>query len=398
MSKRRGGPTSRQQSNFMQRFSGKLTTTTPSGEHRRIGGGDDSNKNNRRRPPRGNNLLNKPGGYGNNNNNNTNTGNIHNMMPPQGNQYHSFAPPPGALPPNNNMMGRPGVNDLRNVAMEQPMGFDYGDHGINKSGIESYGNSGANGGGSFVYQMPNVQTGGGRKNNIGGGMGRPMASAGARRVRGGARGGGRQHSGMHQNKPQRPGTFHGYQRRENRNEELANSSPNGQLYFSRQSRQVNFRPKTLAEYKRLQPNEYVELGKLPADLNSTELIAKRANKERVKDFSRNLRAINQRMIRKSRNRQPREKEKKLSVRQKARMYAQNIPKPRGFNRDTPLSRMSRKENINDGYNGEEDDENGLYNDINTYGVDNNMSQLDQLEMEHQNSRYDVDAIRREYGF
>ena len=76
--------------------------------------------------------------------------------------------------------------------------------------------------------------------------------------------------------------------RENRNEELANSSPNGQLYFSRQSRQVNFRPKTLAEYKRLQPTEYVELGKLPADLNSTELIAKRANKERVKDFSRNL--------------------------------------------------------------------------------------------------------------
>ena len=35
---------------------------------------------------------------------------------------------------------------------------------------------------------------------------------------------------------------------------------------------------------------------------------------------------------------------------------------------------------------------------NGYGVDNSMSQLDQLEMEHQNSRYDVDAIRREYGF
>ena len=163
-----------------------------------------------------------------------------------------------------------------------------------------------------------------------------------------------------QNKPQRPGTFHGYQRRENRNEELANSSPNGQLYFSRQSRQVNFRPKTLAEYKRLQPTEYVELGKLPADLNSTELIAKRANKERVKDFSRNLRAINQRMITKQRSRKPKAKEKKLSVREKARMYAQNIPKPRGFNRDTPLSRMARKENINGAYYDQDDAGNEQY--------------------------------------
>ena len=113
--------------------------------------------------------------------------------------------------------------------------------------------------------------------------------------------------------------------------------------------------------KRLQPNEYVELGKLPADLNSTELIAKRANKERVKDFSRNLRAINQRMIRKATSRKPKAKAKKLSTREKARMYAQNIPKPRGFNRDTPLSRMSRKENINDGYDDEQ--ENDQYNSI-----------------------------------
>ena len=395
MSKRRGGPTSRQQSQFMQRFSGKLTTTTPSGEHRRIGGGDDSNKkNNRSKPRRGKNMLNQPGGYGNNNNNNINNNNK--MMPPQGNAYNSFAPPPGALPPANGMMGRPGVNDLRNVAMEQPMGFDYGDNGM-RGGMGGF--PGGNAGGNFVYQMPNGQNGGGRNNNMGGGrgggMGRPMASAGARRRRGG-RGGRGGHNNMQHNKPQRPGTFHGYQRRENRNEELANSSPNGQLYFSRQSRQVNFRPKTLAEYKRLQPNEYVELGKLPADLNSTELIAKRANKERVKDFSRNLRAINQRMIRQARSRKPKAKSKKLSTREKARMYAQNIPKPRGFNRDTPLSRMSRKENINDGYDDEQ--ENDQYNGMDGYGIDNNMSQLDQLEMEHQNSRYDVDAIRREYGF
>ena len=383
MSKRRGGPTSRQQSSFMQRFSGKLTTTTPSGEHRRIGGGDDSNKNRRTQP--GKNMLNKPGGY-----DVQNTQHKHHRAPPQGQRYNSFAPPPGALPPASGMMGRPGVNDLRNAAYQEPSGFDYGGPG-NYGDTQQYNNQDGNAGGNFVYQVPNAQSGRSRMQGAGGrrdgGMGRPMASAGARRRRGNT--GGRR-MGM-QNKPQRPGTFHGYQRRENRNEELANSSPNGQLYFSRQSRQVNFRPKTLAEYKRLQPTEYVELGKLPADLNSTELIAKRANKERVKDFSRNLRAINQRMITKQRSRKPKAKEKKLSVREKARMYAQNIPKPRGFNRDTPLSRMARKENIDGEYYDQDDAGNG-------YGVDNSMSQLDQLEMEHQNSRYDVDAIRREYGF
>jgi len=214
--------------------------------------------------------------------------------------------------------------------------------------------------------------------------GRPMASAGTRRPRGSVPPGSTSNV-------RRPDTYNGYQRRENRNEELAQASPNGQLYFSRASRSVNYRPKTLAEYKRVQPREYVELGKLPADLNSEELIAKRANQQRIKDFSRNLRAINQRVITQNRQKSRKEKPKKLSTREKARMYAENIPKPQGFNKNTPLSRMGRKENksINGDMDSGMDDENWGHGE---------MSQLDQLEMEHQNSRYNVDAIRREYGF
>ncbi len=40
---------------------------------------------------------------------------------------------------------------------------------------------------------------------------------------------------------------------------------------------------------------YFELGKLQPDLNSDDLLIKRANKERVKEFSSNLRKINKDM-------------------------------------------------------------------------------------------------------
>jgi hypothetical protein len=42
----------------------------------------------------------------------------------------------------------------------------------------------------------------------------------------------------------------------------------------------------------------VELGKLPSDLNTEELIEKRANAQRVLEFSKNLRMINKELIKK----------------------------------------------------------------------------------------------------
>ena len=59
-----------------------------------------------------------------------------------------------------------------------------------------------------------------------------------------------------------------------RNASLAKESETAQLQFSKKARHVDWQPKTMKEYRRLQPKEYVELGKLPADLNSPKLIQK----------------------------------------------------------------------------------------------------------------------------
>ena len=52
----------------------------------------------------------------------------------------------------------------------------------------------------------------------------------------------------------------------------------------------------LKEYRKINTREYVLLGKLHSDLNSDELVHKRANIERVKEFSRNLRFVNKEII------------------------------------------------------------------------------------------------------
>ena len=79
----------------------------------------------------------------------------------------------------------------------------------------------------------------------------------------------------------RPESFHtgvsprrAQREQEARNEALASGSLENQLYFSKKARRTDFDPKSLAEYRRLHPKEYVELGKLPADLNSPALIKK----------------------------------------------------------------------------------------------------------------------------
>lgn len=395
---RRGQP----QSNFIARFKGKVTTTTPSGEHKRVsdgrvvsrqrqGNGNRREQRQQRQPPQ--HQVNQQQAYG---------GGMQMQMPPQ-------------------MGGRPGLNDLHQAALQPGhMMFDYNNGGGNAPMQNAYGGPQmvhqGGGGESIPYNSGpsnsqfdysggkggSLPREGRRGNGKSPRAGRPMASAGARRPRGMG------HPPQRQQPQRRPETYNGYQRRENRNEELAQNSPNGGLYFSRQSRSVNYRPKTLSEYKRIHSQEYVELGKLPADLNSEHLIKKRANKQRVKDFSLNLRAINQKMITASKRKSKKGNEKKLSVREKARMYAQNIPKPQGFKQNSGISRLGRKENINEYGNDSYGNGGGVYGDGDDFMDEpdqetwerrhGEMSQLDQLEMEHQSSRYNVDAIRREYGF
>ena len=69
------------------------------------------------------------------------------------------------------------------------------------------------------------------------------------------------------------------------------------MHFGRRGRPTDYRPKTLSDYKANQPQEYVELGKLQPDLMDEELVAKRANQDRVKEFSQQLRKINTEQMR-----------------------------------------------------------------------------------------------------
>ncbi|OQR94925.1 hypothetical protein ACHHYP_00805 [Achlya hypogyna] len=100
-----------------------------------------------------------------------------------------------------------------------------------------------------------------------------------------------------------------------------------QLAFSKKARPVQFEPCTLSEYKQEKHTGYYELGKLKPDLNADDLVEKRANKERIKEFSKNLRAINQTLKKKEVVEVT--PEKTLSTRDKALAFAKDkVPKPK----------------------------------------------------------------------
>ncbi|KDO26322.1 hypothetical protein SPRG_08395 [Saprolegnia parasitica CBS 223.65] len=102
-----------------------------------------------------------------------------------------------------------------------------------------------------------------------------------------------------------------------------------QLAFSKKARPVQYEPCTLTEYKQEKPAGYYELGKLKPDLNADDLVEKRANKERIKEFSKNLRAINQTTLKKRDVVETVAPEKTLSTRDKALAFAKDkVPKPK----------------------------------------------------------------------
>jgi hypothetical protein len=95
------------------------------------------------------------------------------------------------------------------------------------------------------------------------------------------------------------------------------------------------RPPMYKPYTGKVSSEYQVLGRLKPDLNTDELNSKRANLERVKMFSRNLKVINtedlqaQAQARAERERgSPKEVPRELTKAQKAREYAKQVPKPR----------------------------------------------------------------------
>ena len=117
----------------------------------------------------------------------------------------------------------------------------------------------------------------------------------------------------------------------------------------------------------------------------------RANAERVKEFSRNLRMINKQMATQAANRRRAPKRRPVSKREKAHMYAASIKKPvqsqnsffgMGAEMASKQPPISARDNAYGGTEPQMED----------------LSPLDQMELEHERNRDDVAAIRAGYGF
>lgn len=170
-----------------------------------------------------------------------------------------------------------------------------------------------------------------------------------------------------------------------RNEEIAAKEPDKAFYFSRAPRRVQeFKPYTLGQYKATQPTEYVEISNLPPDLSSEALQAKRANSQRVRQFSDQLRVANRELFAKERVAQrqrrlsAREKDRKLTGRERALAFAKGIPKPKPRRDAAPANSPGPAP-------------------APALVGEPSPSPLERLEAQHQAAQAEVDAIRRQLG-
>uniref|UniRef100_K3X0L0 Uncharacterized protein n=1 Tax=Globisporangium ultimum (strain ATCC 200006 / CBS 805.95 / DAOM BR144) TaxID=431595 RepID=K3X0L0_GLOUD len=210
---------------------------------------------------------------------------------------------------------------------------------------------------------------------------------------------------MQQQEPQRIRSPRGYnhepQQKECRSPKEINESrvqsDQDQLAFSRKARPVQYEPCKLSQYKKEKSAEYYELGKLQPDLNSEELVQKRANAERIKAFSKSLRVINKASQPKkadSNNGSPPSRKTASSTRSKALEFAKRIPKPKHSSRSNPegsgtLSSTSSSSNIQS-IAAQSRPINSVLDDDSE--DDQVSSELQQLQLRHQASRAQVEAL------
>ena len=134
------------------------------------------------------------------------------------------------------------------------------------------------------------------------------------------------------------------------------------------------------------------------DLNSDELVAKRANLERVKEFAKNLENFNKQSLQQQPKLPPSTeasqmvvaKGKQESKREKALQFAKKVPKPKSRLPST----NARSETSEDALDDMENDElmmNNFHGNIET-------RRLDELEAKHNDKKRQVEAIKKSLGF
>lgn len=116
--------------------------------------------------------------------------------------------------------------------------------------------------------------------------------------------------------------------------ERQGSEPGEQLFFSRKPREVDYTPASLESYKQkgYDKKEYSSLKTLGPDLDDENLLMKKAEKEKMKQFSKELQRVNKTRseaaaARGTQNAEPRP-EPKPTARAKALEFAKHLPKPK----------------------------------------------------------------------
>ena len=132
------------------------------------------------------------------------------------------------------------------------------------------------------------------------------------------------------------------------------------------------------------------------DLNTEELIAKRANLDRVKEFAKNLHNFNHDHLRNQKKLPPSSEKNEMEIahkkleskRQKAIEFAKNIPKPK----------IPAAKDCNSKLTGYEEEEGGVGNSGFDMGEGyEDELKLQELEAKHVNSKKQIEAIRKAMG-
>jgi hypothetical protein len=167
--------------------------------------------------------------------------------------------------------------------------------------------------------------------------------------------------------------------------------PKDMLFYSKAPRGTSYKPCSINEYKmNHKPGRYVEIdSKLKPDLNSEELIAKRANAERVKEFSKNLKHYNMQNLRQQKkvpsgqemSQIQQSKELVKSKRERMKEYTRNIPKPK-------VKTEKKQSDFEHGYMTAQDE----------FGMDYSEAvRMQELEAKHIESQNQLNAIKKSLG-
>ncbi len=139
-----------------------------------------------------------------------------------------------------------------------------------------------------------------------------------------------------------------------------------------------------------------------SDLNTEELKAKRANADRIKEFSKKLDSYNKEQIKSTRREDDGDTGTRLnkaevkSSREKALEFAKNVPKPKLRPRE--LVAQEPKASEDNGY-GSIEEENCVWNDdgLGEFADLIGGSRLQELQTKHGENRKKADAIKRSLG-